>query len=186
MCLCLCVFVCVCQSVSNLICSSFFLVNEKDLQLLEMRKNGESETHQKYQKRKKSLATLLIHLRSSSTCGWLLTCTCTCLTMLLLLVCIVHRITSLVELEAIVSTTVSPQVPGIPRCKYANGLTFSSPNETPSKDGASKLVRCLPNVFLIGSSKSGTTSLAAYFKNLSNISFVGRRVIPQDKVVQYN
>jgi hypothetical protein len=77
-----------------------------------------------------------------------------------------HRIYSISDVKAIVRSTVLPVVPENPRCK----------TETES----SKL-RCLPNVFVIGSSKSGTTSFIDNLSRRKEIFFARRGIHSYDK-----
>lgn len=91
-----------------------------------------------------------------------------CSTIYIIQTCVIHRIYSASDVSIILETSFAPIVS--PRCKAIS--SFSSP-----KSG----LRCLPNVFFIGASKAGTTSLVHYLQQLSNIYFTQRRLHPTDK-----
>lgn len=74
-----------------------------------------------------------------------------------------HRIQSVAEVSRIVQTRLLPDAS--PRCKRLNETHL----------------QCLPNVFLIGASKCGTTSLVNYLDRLPGVHFVNRGVQPTDR-----
>jgi hypothetical protein len=76
---------------------------------------------------------------------------------------LVHRIYYVRDLFEIVRTSVSPVLSTNDHCKE---MRFSR-NE----------VKCLPNLFIIGVSKSGTTSLVRYLQQLKDVSFIQRGII---------
>jgi len=91
---------------------------------------------------------------------------CLFLVLLLLIPCIifvwdtfkVHRINSIDDLKKILSTSTRPLTAG--HCKLYNNTQF----------------QCLPNVFIIGASKAGTTSLVNYLSHFPHVHFVERRI----------
>lgn len=72
----------------------------------------------------------------------------------------VHRVKGLKELQIVLETMSKPLYNN--RCRQHNETSY----------------QCLPNVFLIGASKSGTTTLVDYLKEYPNIGFVKRRIVP--------
>ena len=80
-----------------------------------------------------------------------------------------HRISGPVELYKAIQVMTYPLVPdseGQNRCRKID----------------EKYYRCLPNVFLIGASKAGTTSVANFLLNkIDGVSFVNRRITKRDK-----
>lgn len=87
------------------------------------------------------------------------------LSTMLIAFCWHHRIHSLGDAVLIAQTLFSRQVSS--RCR----ATLMS----------SEALRCLPNVFFIGASKTGTTTVARYLQQLSGVHFVGRRLRREDK-----
>lgn len=75
----------------------------------------------------------------------------------------VHRVQNLEDVQAVVDTLSLPY--SSLRCRQAN----------------TTLLRCLPNVILIGASKCGTTSLVDYLSLHTNVAFVNRRIHKVDK-----
>jgi hypothetical protein len=73
-----------------------------------------------------------------------------------------HRIYTFQEALLLTKTATLPQAS--PRCKQYNDSHY----------------QCLPNVFLIGASKAGTTSLVHYLTQDPHTHFVKRRLRPQD------
>eukprot|EP01031_Cornospumella_fuschlensis_P031664 gene31664-38267_t len=70
------------------------------------------------------------------------------------------RIYSVGDTMLMVQTARLPTSKINPRCKVHNSTHY----------------RCLPNVFIVGSSKAGTTSLVLYLSELSNVHFANRVV----------
>lgn len=70
-----------------------------------------------------------------------------------------HRIKTFKDISSVLKTYSLP-LHHNERCKIYNNTHF----------------RCLPNVFLIGASKAGTTSLVSYLSQHPNITFVNRRI----------
>lgn len=87
------------------------------------------------------------------------------LSIMLIAFCLHHRIHSLGDAALIAQTFFSRQVSS--RCR----ATLTSSEE----------LRCLPNVFFIGASKTGTTTVARHLQQLSGLHFVGRRLRREDK-----
>jgi hypothetical protein len=75
----------------------------------------------------------------------------------------VHRIHNIHDVGSIVSTMMLPAHDN-PRCRIFNNTHL----------------KCLPNVFIIGASKCGTTSLVAFLKALPHFHFVDRRITRSD------
>lgn len=77
----------------------------------------------------------------------------------------IHRIYSLDDVSALLHVASQPTLTD-GRCKAVNASHF----------------RCLPNVFIIGASKSGTTSLVAYLQQLPGVHLVRRFLsAPRDR-----
>jgi len=72
----------------------------------------------------------------------------------------VHRVKNLKELQIVIETMNKPLYNN--RCRQHNETHY----------------QCLPNVFLIGASKCGTTTLVDYLKEYPYVGFVKRRIIP--------
>jgi len=72
----------------------------------------------------------------------------------------VHRVKGLKELQIVLETMSKPLYNS--RCRQHNGTHY----------------QCLPNVFLIGASKCGTTTLVDYLKEYPHVGFVKRRIVP--------
>ena len=75
----------------------------------------------------------------------------------------VHRIYNGHDVSSVVSTLMLPTHDN-PRCRLYNHTHL----------------KCLPNVFIIGASKCGTTSLVAYLKALQHFNFIDRRISKTD------
>lgn len=78
--------------------------------------------------------------------------------------CLHHRIHSLSDVVLIARTFFGREVSS--RCR---ATLFSAED-----------LRCLPNVFFIGASKTGTTSVTRHLQHLSGVHFVGRRLRRED------
>jgi hypothetical protein len=76
----------------------------------------------------------------------------------------VHRFSNLREILAAVHTMTLPVVQGYPRCRHLNATHF----------------KCLPNVFFIGASKCGTTTLIEYLDQLPGIALANRHITVRD------
>lgn len=79
--------------------------------------------------------------------------------------CSIHRLSSVGELVTTLSylpdTAVSSQQT---QCRLENPQQY----------------RCLPNTFIIGASKSGSTSLVSFLKEIPSVHFVSRGITPKD------
>ena len=75
------------------------------------------------------------------------------------------HLTNLREIFAALHTMSLRQVEGHNRCRYWNATHY----------------KCLPNTFLIGASKCGTTSLVEYLSELPGVELVSRRIYPKDR-----
>ena len=82
------------------------------------------------------------------------------ITLLYIYMISVHRVKGLKELGIVLETMSKPLYNS--RCRQHNETYY----------------QCLPNVFLIGASKCGTTTLVDYLKEYPNIGFVKRRIVP--------
>jgi hypothetical protein len=75
-----------------------------------------------------------------------------------------HRLVNLRELFNAFHTMTLPVVKGHPLCRHINSTHY----------------KCLPNTFLIGASKCGTTSLIEYLSDINGIEIVNRRISVRD------
>lgn len=75
-------------------------------------------------------------------------------------ICHIHHVESISDLQEIIQLSQTTAIASESRCKQINQT----------------MVQCLPNVFLIGASKCGTTSLVSYLKQLPNVHFLHRRI----------
>lgn len=75
-----------------------------------------------------------------------------------------HRIYSLHDAGSVLRTALLPPSPASSRCKVVNASHY----------------QCLPNVFIIGASKAGSTSLVSYLSQVDGLHFVLRHLQPRD------
>jgi hypothetical protein len=76
-----------------------------------------------------------------------------------------HRFSSLAEVGVALGASLFSQQHGGHRCKGVNNSHF----------------QCLPNVFFIGASKCGTTSLSRMLLRHTNVSFIRRHILSQEE-----
>jgi len=76
----------------------------------------------------------------------------------------VHRLSNLREIFAAMHVWTLPVVDGYPRCRHVNSTHYL----------------CLPNTFLIGASKCGTTTLIEFLRQQPNVALVSRRITVVD------
>jgi hypothetical protein len=76
----------------------------------------------------------------------------------------VHRLSNIREIVSALHTMTLPVVNEYPRCRHYNATHF----------------KCLPNTFLIGASKCGTTTLLEYLTQLPDVALVSRRISAKD------
>ncbi len=75
-----------------------------------------------------------------------------------------HRLSNLREIFAALHVWTLPVVEGYPRCKHLNSTHYL----------------CLPNTFLIGASKCGTTTVIEFLSRQPGVALINRRITVQD------